>query len=108
MAEIKSIDMHKEDIEVKLSISKEEYKVLQHHMSDIVILPSGRESLAYSLTTGKLGNSNRVMLPKKMLEAFRIAELDKKVPSNLFTFNGNTFLLIKLKGSEFGIPKFKD
>lgn len=108
MAEIKGIDMHDGTIDIRLSVSREEYKILQHHTSDIVLLPAGGNSLAYSLTTGKLGNSNRVMLPKKFLEAFRIGELEKKVPSNIFTMNGDAFLLIKLKSSKLGIPVFRE
>lgn len=108
MAEVKSIDVHGDIIDVKLSISKEEYKILQHHTEGIVILPSGKGSLIQNLTTGKLGNSNRVMLPKKLLESFNIVELDKKVPSNIFKFNNDAFLLIKIQSSRIGIPRFKE
>lgn len=107
MAEIKSIDVQDDAIELKLSISKEEYKLLNHHTNDIAVIPYGKESLTRELTTGKLGNSNRVMLPKKFLEAYNIRELDKKVPSNIFALNGDSFLMIKIKKSEIGIPKFR-
>lgn len=108
MAEVKSIDMLGGKIEMKLLISSEEYKVLQHHTAEIIVLPSGKDSLTYPLTTGKLGNSNRVMLPKKLLESFSILELDKKVPSNIFILNDDAYLLIKIKSSRFGIPTFKE
>ena len=108
MAEVKGMDLHDGKIELRLSISKDEYKILQHNTSDIVILPSGKDALTYPLTTGKLGNSNRVMLPKKFLESFQITELDKKVRSNIFALDDDAFLLIKIKHSKLGIPVFEE
>lgn len=108
MAEIKCIDMHGGKMEIKLSISKDEYRLLKHNMSDLTILPCGKDALIYSLTTGKLGNSNRVMLPKKILESFEIHELDKHVPANIFILNGDALLLMKIKKSKLGIPDFKE
>jgi hypothetical protein len=107
MAEIKSIDVN-DKIEIKLTINRDEYKILKHHVTDLVVLPGGKESLTYTLTTGKLGNSNRIMLPKKVLSAFEVGGLDKRVPAKIFKIDGDSFLLIKIKRSELGIPKFKD
>ncbi len=108
MAEIKGMEMHDEKIELTLSISNDEYRILKHQMSNLTILPSGKDALTYSLTTGKLGNSNRMMIPKKFLESFNIKELDKKVPSNIFVLNDDAYLLIKIKSSKVGIPTFKE
>ena len=108
MAEIKTIDMNNRKIEVKLSVNRDEYKILKHHMTDIVILPCGSESLTHRLTTGKLGNSNRIMLPKKIMESFSVKSLDKKVPANIFIIDDDAYLLIKIKKSEFGIPRFEE
>jgi len=106
MSEIKSIDVQEGKMDIKLSITQNEYKILQHHTEDILVLPSGRDSLVNSLTTGKLGNSNRIMVPKKLLELHNIRELDKKVPSGVFVVDGDAFLLIKIKKSGLGMPKF--
>jgi len=108
MAEIRNIEMQSGGIEMKLSISAEEYRILEHHLTDLLVVPCGKDTLTHSLTTGKLGNSNRVMLPKKMLEYFKIDVLEKKVSSNIFVLNDSAFLLIKLKESDFGIPKFRE
>ncbi len=108
MADVKGMDLNDGKIELRLSISADEYKVLQHNTADIVVLPSGKGSLTYLLTTGKLGNSNRLMLPKKFLESFNITELDKKVQSNIFALNDDAFLLIKIKRSKLGIPVFNE
>jgi len=102
------MDMQSGKIEITLSISSEEYKILQHNTTGLVVLPSGKDSLPYALTTGKLGNSNRVMLPKKILDSFNIHELDKKVPSNIFQLGGDSFMLIKIDSSKIGIPNFKE
>ena len=108
MAEIKSIDIHDGDIEVVLSINRSEYTLLKHQTTDLLILPRGRDMLVHHLTTGKLGNSNRVMLPKKVLAKFNINHIDKKVASNIFILDGDAFLLIKIKKSNLGVPKFKE
>jgi hypothetical protein len=106
MAEIKSVDMNGNQIQLKIAVSLEEYSLLRDHTSDILVLPAGRDTMPSSLTTGKLGNSNRIMLPKKIMEAFRVSSLDKKAPMNIFTINDNAYLLIRIKKSEFGIPQF--
>jgi hypothetical protein len=108
MAEIKTIDMNNGTIEVKFSISRGEYKILKHHMTDLIILPKSNEALIYRLTTGKLGNSNRIMLPKKVLGSFSINTLERKVPANIFVIDDDAYLLVKIKKSEFGIPKFEE
>ncbi len=108
MAEIRNINVRKNDIELTLSISREEYKIIQNNTRDLIVLPYNTETLRYSLTTGKLGNSNRIMMPKKVLQLFKIKELDKKIPSTIFTLNSDCFLLSKIKKSTKGIPKFRD
>ena len=89
-------------------VSKEEYELLKQKTDNLIVIPSGRETLNQSLTTGKLGNSNRIMLPKKMLESEGVKTLRKKVPAATFKANGDVYLLIKLKESELGIPVFEE
>ena len=108
MAEIDSIDIKKDDIVVNLKVSKEEYRLIGNTTSNLLLVPTDLDFLNRPLTTGKLGNSNRVMLPKKILEKFEITELIKKVPARTFNINDEVFLLIKLKKSTFGIPEFKE
>ena len=108
MAEISSIGIKKDDIIVNLKISKGEYELLENKTKNLLILPTNSEFLSRPLTTGKLGNSNRIMLPKKILEKFDIKILEKKVPSKAFKVDDEVFLLIKLKKSTFGIPVFEE
>ncbi len=103
MASIRSINMKDYEIIMKAVISEEEQKLLKE-MRNILILP---EEFDESLTTGKLGNSNRIMLPKKVLKKHSI-ELKGKVPAKIFAVNGRKFLLIKLEELKIGIPQFKD
>ncbi len=108
MAEISSIDMKKGDIIVNLKVSEEEYRLLGNNTSNLLLLPTSSNFLDRPLTTGKLGNSNRIMLPKKILEKFEIRELVKKVPAKTFHVGDEVFLFIKLKKSNLGIPVFKE
>ena len=108
MAEIRSIDIKKDDIIVNLKVSRGEYELLGNNTSDLLLLPVNLEFLNRPLTTGKLGNSNRIMLPKKILKKFEIKNLEKKVPARTFKVDDDIFLIIRLQKSGFGIPKFKE
>ncbi len=107
MADIQSINMGDHEIIVNLRISNSEYELLKNRRYDLVLLPSDSSSLHNALTTGRLGNSNRIMVPKKMLEREGI-KMQKKVPSKVFKINDATYLLIKLNESFRGIPSFSD
>jgi hypothetical protein len=108
MAEIRSMEMKRRDVIISLKISKPEYDLLSNNTSNLLLLPATPPFLDNALTTGKLGNSNRIMLPKKILEKFGIRNLEKKVPAKTFSLNDEIFLLIRLQKSMLGIPVFKD
>ncbi|MCK5023715.1 MAG: hypothetical protein KAS04_06065 [Candidatus Aenigmarchaeota archaeon] len=108
MAEIESIDIEKKDIILNLKISKDEYKLIRNNTSNLLVVPKNKDFLNGTLTTGRLGNSNRIMLPKKILKLFDVSNLEKKVPAKTFNVGDEVFILIKLKQSTFGIPTFKE
>jgi hypothetical protein len=108
MADVQSVDIQKDSIIVNLKVSKAEYELITSHTSDLLLLPTAPNFMSHLLTTGKLGNSNRIMMPKKILERFEIGILEKKVPAKAFKLHDDVFLLIKLKKSTFGVPVFKD
>lgn len=108
MADIHSIDMKKGNIMVNLKISRSEYEMLSQETRNLLLLPTRSNILDRPLTTGKLGNSNRIMLPKKILDRHEITNLEKKVPAKTFKINDEVYLLIKLKKSSFGMPMFKE
>ena len=107
MADIQSINMGDHEISVNLKVSSSEYELLKNSRYNLVLLPSDSNVLSNVLTTGKLGNSNRIMIPKKMLEREGV-NMEKKVPSRIFKINETVFLLIKLNGSGIGIPMFEE
>lgn len=107
MADIESINMGNHEIMINLRITNPEYELLKHSRYDLLLLPSDSNVMNDVLTTGKLGNSNRIMIPKKMLKKENI-KLEKKVPAKIFKTNGDIFLLIRLRGSNNGIPVFEE
>ena len=108
MSHVNSINVRKGEIRVNLTISKNEYDLIGNNTKNLLILPANMEFLNRQLTTGKLGNSNRIMLPKKILDKFEITNLEKKIPARAFEIDDDVFLLIRLKRSTIGIPVFKE
>jgi hypothetical protein len=108
MAEINKIEIKDGNILVNLKINKSEYELLGNKVSDILLAPKTDDFFNLLLTTGRLGNSNRVMIPKKILEKFEIKEMEKKVRAKAFKIDDEVFLVIKLKRAAFGIPVFKE
>ena len=107
MSVIRSIDMSKDsEVQITLTMSKEEFSLLKQKTDGLLLLPSDAVSLNKKLTTGKLGNSNRIMLPKKLLTSLEIPDPVKKVDSNIFRVDGDVFLLIKLNEAKQGVPVF--
>ena len=107
MAEMQSIDMKGKEIAVTLKISPQEYKLLQQTTKDLLLVPTTSTILDEVLTTGKLGNSNRIMLPNKILKRHNIPHLIKKVRAKIFEVEDEKFLVIRLKESKTGIPIFE-
>jgi len=107
MASVKNIDLNGGRVVLTMTTSPEEYRLLESYTTDILLLPGSGEFLQERLTTGKLGNGNRIMVPNKLLERHEIGELKKKVPARLFDLNGEKYLLLKLEESSL-IPEFKE
>jgi translation initiation factor 6 (eIF-6) len=108
MAKIQTIDMKNDGILVTLKISEEEYEFLKPKSREFLIIPIDEDTLDETLTTGKLGNSNRIMLPNKILKKYEIKKLLKKVSSKIFNSKGDKLLVIKLEESKVGMPVFKE
>ena len=107
MANIKSLEFGNE-ILATFSISDKEYDLLKQSKSDMVILPAELDILDEVLTTGRLGNGNRIMLPTKILKKHNINRLLKNVPAKIFEVDDSKFLLIRLEEYKPGIPVFKE
>jgi hypothetical protein len=106
MASIKYIDFNSEGVAITLNATEEEYKMLRTFTTNLVILPTDDEAMELKLTTGKLGNGNRIMVPNKLLKRHQIPALRKKCPAKIFEVNKEKYLLIKLEKSEL-IPEFE-
>ncbi len=108
MADIKSIDMDGDNTYVTFKVSESEYQILKLSRKDLVILPTDDKILNERLTTGKLGNGNRIMMPNKLLERHEIEKLIKKVPAKIFHVNDSKYLLIKLEEHKKAVPVFEE
>jgi hypothetical protein len=108
MAEIQSIDIKTGDFFINLKLSKTEYEMLGLSTKDLILLPTKTTKLEETLTTGKLGNSNRIMLPKKILSKYSIGRLVKHVPAKVFKLDDTKFLFIRLEETKKGIPEFEE
>ena len=104
MAELKFVEKEGASITVKLSVSSSEYELLKKSEDDLIILPANPVTLSEELTTGKLGNGNRIMLPNKILHKNSIEVLRKKLPSDIFEVEGCKYLLCKLDEKRAGVP----
>ena len=91
-------------ISVNLSVSREEYDILKEDTSSLAILPV--KTLAETLTTGTIGNSNRIMMPNKVLKEHDIQKLKKNVPARIFEVGRRKILLIMLEEKLKGVPEF--
>jgi len=104
MAEVKSINIEDGRITVSFSVNQKEYDLIKETAKDFAILPV--DKLREQLTTGRLGNSNRIMVPKKFLERNKIEKLIKTVKARIFSIGGHKLLLIKLDEERPGVPNF--
>lgn len=103
MATVRSISMKGNETILSAALSEDEHELLKA-LKHVLIFP---EEFDEHLTTGRLGNSNRVMLPKKVLKKHGI-ELEGNVPAKIFGVNGKKFLLIRIEDVKIGVPKFRE
>lgn len=108
MAIINSVDLRDQDVIAHISLSRKEYAQLGRDPKELLILPADNDSLKLELTTGKLGNGNRIMFPNRIMKLNEINLLPKKVPASVFSLEEDKFLLIKLRDSRPGVPIFPE
>jgi len=100
MSEMSSIKFKEDGIYLTLKISKEEYELLGNETADILVVPAGVKSMNKVLTTGKLGNSTRLMLPKKAMDTLGLKVPDKKVLGKLFRIKEGVYIVVRLAGAK--------
>jgi hypothetical protein len=99
MASLDSIKIQNGSVFITLKADLEEYKLLNHSVKDLLLLPSDNNFLSQIMRTGALGNSKRLMLKKKFLKLNEF-NLEKDVNSRVFQLNDEVFLLVKLKAKQ--------
>ncbi len=107
MAQLKKVDIKGNSHYAEFKLSNEEFSSLQN-VKNVLIVPLHPKSFNEELTTGKLGTSFRIMLPKRTLERYNITELPKKALSKFFKIGKQNFLISCLNKSPLNIPRFME
>lgn len=107
MAQLKKVNIKGNAHYAEFKLSDEEYASLQE-VKNVLIIPLNPKTFKEELTTGRLGTSFRIMLPKRTLERNEIYELPKKALSKFFKIGEQKFLLTCLNKSPLNIPKFPE
>ncbi len=106
MARLISHKKKNEEIEVTLKVSKIQYEILKEAEDDLLILPACNDCMEFQLTTGKIGNGNRIMMPNKILQRNEIKILLKKLPSRIHHIDGRKVLMCIMADEQPGVPNF--
>ncbi|MFH1364377.1 MAG: hypothetical protein ABIH52_01850 [Candidatus Aenigmatarchaeota archaeon] len=106
MSTLRKIEIDNDDILITLELTKHEYSTITPNVKEFVTLPA--DTPERLLTTGRLGNGNRIMVPNKFLKSNNIQALRKNVPSKIFDLGDRKFLIIELESSRPEPPVFKD
>jgi len=106
MSILRKVELNDKDVIITLCLTKEEYNVIKPNSKEFLTLPL--EAFERILTTGRLGNGNRIMVPTKYLKVNNIDILRKNVPSAIFDLGNKKFLLIELENKDPGVPVFKE
>ena len=107
MAKLKGVELEDDHFLVSFRISKKEYDLFKHGNKHFLLVPLN--GMYNQLTIGTLGNSYRLMLPKKFLKEHEIleSELPKKADAGVFSIGGEKYLTVKITPSAIGKPKFE-
>jgi hypothetical protein len=101
MAKIQHIRMKGDKILATFEITEDEYKMIKPRSRRVIF--ASLDMLDEVLTTGTLGNSNRVMLPNKVLIKHGIQKLVKKARSNIFETLDGKYLVVELEKNSIGV-----
>lgn len=105
MANLQTVAFKGNKILVTLELNQEEYGVVSPRSRNFVLVPTAE--MPDKLVTGKLGNSNRIMMPNKVLKRYGIPAMPKHVRSTIIRANGGIWLVVDLEKQRAGIPEFE-
>ena len=109
MAKILNVDLSMGKKMLQVELTDLEYELIAPQTDNLLLLPTDATHMAETLSTGDLGNSNRIMVPHGLLRRFDVPPLRDlgRVPAAIFNTGTGTYLLVDLSGSRVGVPKFE-
>ena len=108
MAKLRGIELDDGTYTVSFRVSKKEYEMFKRGDSHFLLVPL--TGFRDKLTIGTLGNSYRIMLPKKFLKENKIPEEDlpRKADAGVFSIGEERFLAVRIGESSMKSPVFED
>lgn len=106
MSLLRKIEFENDSILITLEMNKREYDAVTPDVKEFITLPA--DTLDRTLTTGKLGNGNRIMVPNKFLRSHDIEVMRKFVKGKIVDIGEKKYLIIELEDKKRGIPRFND
>lgn len=104
MSLLRKIQLDKDDVFITLKLTKKEYEIIAPEVREFIVIPTNK--LDKTLTTGKIGNGNRIMIPNNLLKKHDMKVLKKHVQSRIIDLDDKKFLIIELEKKKLGVPVF--
>ena len=103
MGLLQKVEFEGKDVLIMVRLTQAEYNAISSDPRELLVLPTKWHE--GSLTTGRLGNGNRIMIPNKLLRSYNIDVLKKNVKHRIVDSGEKKYLVIELE-SRIGIPVF--
>ena len=109
MARILNVDLSMGRKLLQVELTDLEYELISPQTGNLLLLPTDAAHMPEKLSTGDLGNSNRIMVPHGLLRRYDVPPLREfgKVPGAIFKTSIGTYLLADLTSHRAGVPKFE-
>jgi len=109
MTRILNVDLSMGRKVVQLELSDAEYELIAPQTDNLLLLPTDLVHMPEKLSTGDLGNSNRIMVPHGLLRRYDVPPLRElgKVRGAIFKTAMGTYLLADLTSHRAGVPRFE-
>lgn len=109
MAKILNVDFSMGRKVLKIELSDREYELISPQTENLLLLPTDISHMPEKLSTGDLGNSNRIMVPHGLLRRHGVPPLRElgRVQAAVFETNFGTYLLADLTTQRAGVPRFE-
>lgn len=106
MANVKSMEVEGNKVRVLFEMSKDEWAALRNETKDVCLFSLA--NLDETLTTGTIGNSNRIMVPNRLLRRHNITHLPKHAGARVLALNGKKVVVIQLQDNHAPMPRFEE